>query len=364
MKVFQRKKNMNKISVLMTVYNDYLFLEEAINSILVQTFSDFEFLIVVEFNSSPKVIKIIEKYKSIDSRIKIFYNSKKLGISGSLNKGIRLSSCEYIARMDSDDVCIENRLERQLKFMENNKSITILGTNATFIDEHGKKIGKRDDYPISDELIKSNLIFYCVLRHPTIMLRKKNIIDNNLFYDESYFATEDYELWNRAVKKVKFANMNEVLLEYRWYNFNATHTRDKEGIFNYNKVIKRNLSQLQVFLSDYEIYLLSPHSNVLNFKNFTKLLPFYNSIYKTLISKNSFMGIYEKKSFCKVLNKRMYWKKHMLRLLIVLILRISHKDTVRNLSGYLEIHGFFNTFKYGVFKILEKTKMNIFKDMK
>lgn len=129
-----------RVSVIMSVYNSEKYLEDSIKSILNQSFKDFEFIIVNDC-SNDNSLKIINKYKENDVRIRLINNSKKINLANSLNKCLKVAKGKYIARMDADDISIKNRLEIQYNFMEENEDIFLCGGSAIVINEYGKKKG-------------------------------------------------------------------------------------------------------------------------------------------------------------------------------------------------------------------------------
>jgi glycosyltransferase involved in cell wall biosynthesis len=205
--------NMNnqkpKISVVMSVYNGDKYLKEAIESILSQTFTDLE-LIIINDGSTDRSREILESYK--DGRIRLFNNTNK-GLTKSLNEGIRYSNGEYIARMDADDVSMPNRFERQVSFLDSHPGIVMCGTWAQFTDKDGNDNGPYQT-PVSGREIRTMLIKHSPFIHPSVMIRR-NLFDKVGFYDESFRCAQDYELWTRVVALFDTANLPEVLLKYR-----------------------------------------------------------------------------------------------------------------------------------------------------
>ncbi|MCW3109269.1 MAG: glycosyl transferase protein [Segetibacter sp.] len=195
-----------QITILMPVYNAEKYLAEAIDSILHQSFSNFEFLIIDD-GSTDTSIDIIRSYS--DSRIHLVRNEKNLGISATLNKGIDLSSTELIARMDADDISYPTRIEAQLEFFRKNPDCALLSAWAREIAE--------DKTPIYTSRFNSNfyyciLIFECWIYHPTVMYKKSAVKDVGAY---SVPYCEDYDLWWKLSRKYKIANLSEVLLDYR-----------------------------------------------------------------------------------------------------------------------------------------------------
>jgi len=199
-----------KITVLMPVFNGERYLVESVDSILDQSVKDFEFLIVDD-GSTDDSAAILNRY--VDPRIRLISNEKNKGLIYSLNRGLKLARGDYVARMDCDDLSLPRRLECQFNFMESNPDVVVCGCFTQTFGGGGKaRIGR---YPLKDDLIRSWMLFGSPFAHPGVMLRRKQIVENNLFYRESYIHTEDYDLWSRISHTLKMANVPEVLLKYR-----------------------------------------------------------------------------------------------------------------------------------------------------
>lgn len=202
-----------KISVVMSAYNCEKFLIESLDSLLQQSFSDFE-LIIFDDGSIDGTRNIIIDYAANDNRIIPIYNEKNMGLTVNLNRGIKLSRGTYIARMDADDISLPERFKKQVHFLENNPDIDLVGTYAIDIDDLGKGIHLRMMPQLHQDIInllpKANPI-----THSSVMFRKESFKKIG-FYNESYNTTQDYEMWFRAAGiGLKFQNLNEVLLKYR-----------------------------------------------------------------------------------------------------------------------------------------------------
>lgn len=201
------------ISVIMSVYNSEKYLNEAIDSILNQTYKDFEFLIVDDC-SKDNSLKILEEYSQKDSRIILIKNEGNLGLTKNLNKAIKMSKGDYIARMDADDISETKRFEKQIEFLEKNKGIDIVGTFCSDINEDGIFIRNRTLPTIHSQILKI-LPKFNPFAHPTVMMRKEKILSIGA-YNENYRTSQDYELWFRAIGKgLRVANIPEFLLKYR-----------------------------------------------------------------------------------------------------------------------------------------------------
>jgi glycosyltransferase involved in cell wall biosynthesis len=194
------------ISVLMPVYNAERFLNEAIDSILIQTLYDFEF-VIIDDGSSDKSVDIILSYS--DPRIKFYQNKINLGISATLNRGIELCQARYIARMDADDISHPNRLERQYEFIKLHSDGVLFSCWAVEVSEDRKPItiGR-----LKPEHYYYNLTFCCWIYHPT-MIYRKDAIQSIGKYTVPY--SEDFELIWQILRRYKIYHLPEVLLEYR-----------------------------------------------------------------------------------------------------------------------------------------------------
>lgn len=199
---------MPEISVLMPVYNSEKYLKEAIESILNQTFEDFEFLMLYD-NSTDKSLEIINSYN--DSRIKIL-NCNSKGLVNALNIGIYSAKGSFLARMDADDISLPERFQKQIEFLKKNPDVGVCGS---WTEEFGEVPTRVFKYPSEPELVKAKLFFFCALAHPSVMMRKSFLDKYSLKYDEKQKQAEDYEFWQRCSFYFDIANIPEVLLKYR-----------------------------------------------------------------------------------------------------------------------------------------------------
>ncbi len=200
-------------SVVMSVNNEEKYVAEAIESILNQTFKNFEFIIIND-GSVDGTSQIIEKYAEKDSRIRVINHMEKKGIAKSLNDGIRIAQGKYIARMDADDVSLPERLEKQVKFMDKHSEIGALGTCYKEIDESSNALPRKQN-PVEWKDIKKALFFYNPVAHPTAMIRK-SVLKKIGYYDESFPTSQDYELFSRIAQVSELRNLDEVLLIRRF----------------------------------------------------------------------------------------------------------------------------------------------------
>lgn len=201
------------ISVIMPVYNGMPFLKQAVESILEQSYKNFE-LIIVDDKSTDSSLSFAKKIK--DKRVKIIRNLKNLGIANSLNIAITSSKGNYIARMDSDDISLPERLEKQLKFLQKNKSISICGSFAYLINDKGETIGTKK-YPVKNKDLKKALNFYSPIIHPTFFGRT-TFFKELSGYNPAFEYAEDYEFLVRSRVRYKMANVPEYLLKWRLWD--------------------------------------------------------------------------------------------------------------------------------------------------
>lgn len=201
-----------EISVIFPAHNAERYLPEAIESILFQTFHNFE-LIIVDDGSTDNTRSIVEEYAKKDSRINPLFNERNLGIVESLNKAIKLSRGKYIARMDHDDISLPERLETQVRFLEEHPEIAAVGSNVILIDNKGDAIGVRKVPETPEEILKGIVLGNQIV-HPTVMLRREvfDVVGN---YKKVLHA-EDYHLWIEMIKKgLKLYNLQTPLIKYR-----------------------------------------------------------------------------------------------------------------------------------------------------
>lgn len=238
-----------KISVLMPVYNGERYLREAIESILSQSLTDFEFLIIND-GSTDNSIDIINSYS--DHRIRLVQNETNLGLIATLNKGINLAQGEYIARMDCDDISLSERLEKQYRFMECHPDIGICGTWLRSIGDNSGLVCR---FPTDPEQFRAELLFDSIIGHPSVMLRKSIIEQFNLYYDPTYCHAEDYDLWSRAVMHCKICSIPEMLVLYRYHSAQVSQQRSDQQKQTAGKVRLGQLRSLGVEPTPYEFSL-------------------------------------------------------------------------------------------------------------
>ena len=212
---------MKKVSVILPIYEiDCAMLKEAIESILRQTYSLFELIIVCD-KYIKEVDEMLAQYELLDNRVIVIRNQHRLGIAESLNYGIRLSTGEYIARMDGDDISLPRRFEKQVEYLDCHSNVDVLFSMSGAINEVGTRVS-HSSHRLTDTQIVSSLFVGNMLFHPTVMLRKKILCEKNCFYDGTH-VVEDYDLWTRLmIAGAQFHQMKDVLYLYRVHSGQTT----------------------------------------------------------------------------------------------------------------------------------------------
>lgn len=202
------------VSVIMSTYKEEeIFLRQAIESILNQTYKDFEYIIILDNPDNNLHIRIIKEYANLDKRIKFYVNEKNMGLTASLNKGLGLAKGKYICRMDADDISINNRIEIQKKYIEEN-DYDLIGGISQMIDENGKSIYSIKKVPTNMDKIKKALRYNQIISHPT-WFGKKEVFEKLNGYRNMPLC-EDYDFTLRAVLNgYKISNIDETVLKYR-----------------------------------------------------------------------------------------------------------------------------------------------------
>lgn len=201
------------LSVLMPAYNSATYLSIAIESILNQTFSNYEF-IIVDDNSTDETLEILHKYAKQDSRIRVLENSTNLGRAGARNSALVANpKGKFIAVMDSDDISMPDRFFKQISFLEENKDVVALGTQVMNVDENDNATQEQTRLPETHGSLIWTMLYSVPFCNPSVMMRKKAVASVGLYKVGS--PVEDAEYWTRLAFMGKFANLSEILLHYR-----------------------------------------------------------------------------------------------------------------------------------------------------
>ena len=204
-----------KISCIIPCFNeDPTILRRSLTSIINQTYNNFECLVIDE-STNAKTVEACREICNSDPRFHYFHPEQRVGLAGSLNLGIQEAKGEFIARFDSDDICSSKRFSLQVKFLDENPEIGVVGSSLAIIDNQGDVIGHRV-YPSNHESIEKKFIFSNGMAHPTVMFRKSVLQTSGGAYDPTFRYAEDLEFWLRLLNcKVIFANLSEPLVKYR-----------------------------------------------------------------------------------------------------------------------------------------------------
>jgi glycosyltransferase involved in cell wall biosynthesis len=292
-----------EISVLMPVFNTEQYLKSAIDSILNQTFQDFEFVIIND-GSTDSSEEIILSYS--DSRIKYYKNTENIGIVATRNKGIDLCTGRFIAILDSDDIALPERLQKQWNFLNANPELAMLGGAMELIDSENQHIKiVRTDSP--SHLIKTKLFFENRFVHSTVFIRRSILAEFRYSADYKFYA-EDYFLWSQIVFKYPVANLPEVFVKYRVHQQSMSiRTKNMEKQRNtIMKIHAYHLNQLDIYPSAEELNL---HYKLLY--NPAKILIFNRSERKNMtawiekiLRQNEILQVYDKEHFFTQLKNR------------------------------------------------------------
>ena len=280
-----------KITVLLPVYNCELYVKIAVDSILNQTFTDFEFLIIDDA-STDSTVSILKKID--DSRIQLIEKPVNSGYTNSLNYGLELAKGKYIARMDGDDISYPERFAKQIAYLETHPEVIVCGTTYKIIGND-----KRITLPINHEDIKIGLLWGNCISHPTVMIRKKILEDFSIQYDTSREPAEDYSIWVRLCSLGELHNLKEVLLDYRLYGNQVSRKRADEQKKNDIAAKLQLLQYLEVQWNNHEYEFLERQfskTEVITFKD----LKIFKQIQKKLEIANT-AGFFETKKFSQYL---------------------------------------------------------------
>lgn len=251
----------------MPVYNGENYLHEAIESILNQTYKDIEFLIIND-GSTDRSVEIIESYT--DPRIRLVNNDKNFKLVATLNRGLELSSGEYVARMDQDDISLPLRLEKQVAFMDSNPEVGVCGTWIKTIGTVRSQIWRYETVP---DVINCSMIFNSAVAHPSVMMRKALFEKYDLKYDDNYPHAEDLQLWQRASLLFPFVNLNEILVLYRLSTQRASHVNSVAQMEIHRQICSEAIEHLHITPNPSELNIhcrLSMHDYD-NDRNFLEL---------------------------------------------------------------------------------------------
>lgn len=208
-----------KVTVLIAVYNGERFLRDALDSVLAQTFTDFE-LLVVNDGSTDETATILESYS--DGHIRVITNTRNIGVVGSLRRGLNYARGEYIARIDADDIALPERLEKQVEYLDLHPEVGMVASLCLVIDEDSRPA--EGATALTPEQIYYSLGFYNSIFNPSVTFRKAFVLSLGGYGDDSTNRVEDYDLWVRIARRAKIVQLDEILAQYRKHSANLTNT--------------------------------------------------------------------------------------------------------------------------------------------
>lgn len=239
------------VSVLMPAYNREKYIGEAIESVLAQTYTHWE-LIIVDDGSTDRTAEIVKSYQAKDKRIILYQFAENKGIPYARNQCLALAKGEYLANLDSDDIALPERLEKQVKFMEENPEVGICGSKYVFIDDKNRKINEAFYMPTENEEIKVNLFLYQAHVFNTTLLIKKRVI-KNVKYRLNYNYAQDLKFYADMFHLTKFANLDEILVSYRLHKTKVSVLAKQEQLSFAKQAIQSLLENLKFSMSNTEI---------------------------------------------------------------------------------------------------------------
>ena len=236
------------VSVIIPAYNAEDYINESIQSMLDQSYVNIE-IIIINDASTDNTKNIIETYN--DNRITLINNPNNLGCAASLNVGINASTGKYIARMDSDDISLPNRIHTQVTLLEKHEEIAGCGT---WIKTFGQQ-AEIWKYPVKSNRLKCELLFRCELAHPTTMYRRDILNKYQIRYNDKIKYVEDYDFWRQIIEHEKLCNISEPLLLYRIHDSNISRSNITEKNMSLMNIHKQFLDKIGINATSQELEL-------------------------------------------------------------------------------------------------------------
>lgn len=230
-----------RVTVFIPVYNRQHYITTAVDSILAQTFEDFE-LLIVDDGSTDATLEVLASYQ--DPRLRIECNPRNLGIPATRNRGLELARGEYIALLDSDDISWPNRLARQVATLDRHPELVQVGSACNFMDADGQRIDRVRRQPVRADEVGASLAFFCALTNRTIMARTAILREHG--YSEDFPRCQDYELHHRLSRTHRMANLSEVLVCGREHSGRFTKNTNSLGRDRKREICRRALLEIGV----------------------------------------------------------------------------------------------------------------------
>lgn len=329
---------MKKLAVLLPTYNAAFYLRESIDSVLNQTFADFD-LYVYDDCSTDNTEEIISEYK--DSKLYYRKNSVNSGIAKTLNKGLEelLPHYEYIARMDADDWCYPERFEKQMDFLDKNQEVVLCGTQGYWLKNINQNPVTGWEYPTRDEYIRVYLLFAASFGHSSMIFRGESFRKFNLRYDENIATCEDWDLWIRVTKIGKVTNLPDFMMKYRILE-NSNHRSSKNIKIHLEEratIISGYWANFGISLKPEDVYEYYYGNKAMSQSDFIKkikvLITVFNHIYTN--TKDNLV-LAERKNFSYMLVRRIldFWKRSKvsrfdLMIWIVLVKEVKFMNKIK-----------------------------------
>lgn len=293
------------ISVIMSTYKeDERLLRESIESILNQTYRDFEYIIILDYPDNDVHKSVIEEYALKDDRIHFYINEKNMGLTDSLNRGLSLCHGEYIARMDADDISLTDRLERQMKYLEKNH-YDLIGGITEMINENGSLLYNIKSVPTDPKKINKALRYSQCIAHPT-WLGRKEVFEKNSGYRHMPLC-EDYDFTLRAVLNgFVVSNLNEPVLKYRM----TSNSISRSNLFEqylYMSYITNEYKNNRIASVDKAYAYVQQHLNEKDSNKYLKANVIFNRMLQEMSDKQFLSFI--KDGFCLLFSSKYYLNK-------------------------------------------------------
>lgn len=281
-----------KISVIMPVHDGADYLAESMDSIMSQTYRDFEFIIINDC-STDDTEEIIQSYQ--DRRIVYLRNEENLGVARALNRGLDIARGEYVARMDADDIARPARLEIQKNYMDSHPEVDVLATSSQSFDETGVLFEGHTS--TDEEVLKLDFLFSCGIAHPTVMIRRQTLERLNLRYDHDFNKVEDYDLWCRMLDAgCVIRSIDIILLDHRLHANQVTSVYSSDMFQKLKKIHERTFDNIGIDYTEEELDNFCAYGNGMDGR------PVDYREFCALLEKVLDSGVYDKnkmKRYCK-----------------------------------------------------------------
>jgi glycosyltransferase involved in cell wall biosynthesis len=280
--------------VLMPVYNCAPYVATALNSILTQTCPDFE-VVIIDDGSTDDTVQVIREID--DTRVRLIQKPRNTGITDSLNMGLAIAEGQFIARMDGDDISVNTRLEEQIALLEQEPSVVLCGSwMQTFSTDEIVRV------PADHDEIKTTMLLWNCVMHPTVMIRNSFLRDNNLQYNKLLEPAEDYDLWVRMIQKGRFHNIPRALVMHRVHDRQTSETRRQEQQTKADTIRCRHLSSLTTMRSARKFFDIEAARLETSWKKKTAIVNWVRGQKITLASRNESAGVFSREHFDSFLN--------------------------------------------------------------